>query len=294
MAAVLDWAGDDEPVPSSFPSSQHRVRGRRTAVRPGELPPEVAAALWRGDELGSAASSVVSSGFSALDAELPGGGWPCHTLTEILQPQATVAEWRLLAPTMRQVVAKRQHVVVIGPPKSPHLPGLRLMGLDERQLVWIQAEAPAERLWVTEQVIKANAAGVLVAWLPQARQEQIRRLQICAQACDGPVFLCRPAAAEHELSAAPLRLQLRFALDWELQVRLLKRRGPVHEGVITLPSVPGGLDTLLTPRLRRPSALWAARDAGRHDLVGGLPLHHPDALGRPAPRPASEPRASAH
>ena len=114
------------------------------------------------------------------------------------------------------------------------MPDLRHIGLDERQLVWIQAETPAERLWVTEQLVKANAVGLLLSWLPQARQEQIRRLQVCAQACEGPVFLCRPAAAEHEPSAAPLRVQLRFGLDWELHIHLLKRKGPTHEGIITL------------------------------------------------------------
>ena len=79
MAAVLEWAGDDEePVPSSFPSSQHRVRGRRTPARPGELPPEIEAAIWRGNQLGSPVTSVVASGFPGLDVELPGTGWPCQ------------------------------------------------------------------------------------------------------------------------------------------------------------------------------------------------------------------------
>ena len=91
---------------------------------------------------------MISTGFAALDAELPGAGWPCHSLTEILQPQPTVAGWRLLGPAMREVVATGSHIVVVGPPKSPHLPGLKHAGLDERHLVWIQADAPAERLWV--------------------------------------------------------------------------------------------------------------------------------------------------
>ena len=282
MAAILDWTGDDEePVPASFPSSQHRTRGRRTPARPGELPPDIQAAIWRGDQLGSPVSTVISSGFAALDAELPGSGWPCHSLTEILQPQPTVTEWRLLAPAMRQVVASGGNIVVVGPPKSPHLPGLKYAGLDERHLVWIQAEAPAERLWVTEQLIKTNAAGLLVSWLPQARQEQIRRLQVCAQACEGPAFLCRPAAAEHESSAAPLRIQLTFGPDWELHVGLLKRKGPTHEGQIALRSVPGGLESIITPRLRTPSALIASRK---------LRDAQPHAVGSPAPRqPALRP-----
>jgi len=290
MAAVLEWTGDDEePVPASFPSPQHRVRGRRTAAHPVELPPDIQAALWRGNELGSQVTTVVSTGFTALDAELPGAGWPCHSLTEILQPQPTVAEWRLLAPAMRLVVARGGNIVVVGLPNSPHLPGLKYAGLDERHLVWIQAETPAERLWVTEQLVKTNAAGLLVSWLPQARQEQIRRLQVCAQACDGPVFLCRPTAAQHEPSAAPLRVHLRFGLDWELHIHVLKRKGPTHEGDITLSSVPGGLESIITPRLRKPSQLIAARQISDGQRDG-----QPHVVGSPAPRQAPVRRVTAH
>lgn len=149
---------------------------------------------------------------------------------------------------------------MVGPPKHPHLPGLVHEGLDQRHLVWIQADAPAERLWVTEQLIKSNAAGAIISWLPQARQEQIRRLQIGAQGCDGLVFLFRPEAAQHEASAAPLRLHASYGLDWELRVHVFKRRGPVHEGVIVLPSVPGGLSAVLTPRLRHPSQFINVRE----------------------------------
>ncbi|MGL6112442.1 MAG: translesion DNA synthesis-associated protein ImuA, partial [Rubrivivax sp.] len=141
----------------------------------------------------------------------------------------------------------------------------------------------------TEQLVKTNAAGLLVSWLPQARQEQIRRLQVCAQACDGPVFLCRPAAAEHEPSAAPLRVQLRFGLDWQLHVHLLKRKGPAHEGEVTLSSVPGGLESILTPRLRRPSHLLASRHVGDDPREGQAHV-----VGSAAPRQPTVRRVTAH
>lgn len=292
MAAVLERAGDDD-APAPAPASSPRVgpglapgfgSGSAPGFVPAELPPAVASAVWRGAELGSPVTAVLASGFKALDAELPGGGWPCHSLTEVLQVQASVAEWRLLAPAMRQVVAAGRDIVLVGPPRTPHLPGLQYVGIDERRLVWVQTETPAERLWVTEQLVKANAAGLLVAWLPQARQEQIRRLQVCAQACEGPVFLCRPASAQHEASAAPLRVQLRFGLDWELHLQILKRKGPAHEGVLALPSVPGGLESIITPRLRQPSVLIARRDA----------REVPDVVGSPAPRRTALRRAEAH
>ncbi|MEZ5703191.1 MAG: hypothetical protein R3E42_16370 [Burkholderiaceae bacterium] len=127
--------------------------------------------------------------------------------------------------------------------------------MSEKQLVWIQAETPAERLWSAEQLIKANACGALIAWLPQVRAEQIRRLQVLAAGCEAPVFVCRPASAVKQSSAAPLRLLARTGLDWELLVEVFKRKGPPLEATLRLPSVPAGLQSILTPRLRLPSAL---------------------------------------
>ena len=223
------------------------------------LPPAVEAAVWRGSDLGSPLTHVLPTGWPALDEALPGQGWPGHQLTEILQAQPSVAEWRLVGPVLRSVVAAKQQVAVVGPPKTPHLPGLRHVGLEADHLVWIQAETPSERLWVVEQLLKSAACGAVLAWLPQARPEQLRRLQVLAQGHEGPVFLFRPQGAQHEASPAPLRLLLSYGLDWVLQVHVLKRRGPQHEGWIELPSVPGGLASILTPRLRRPSRLMAGR-----------------------------------
>lgn len=225
----------------------------RPAATPGTLPPHVEAAIWRGDVLGTQVTTVVSTGHAALDSELPGGGWPCHSLTEVLSPQPSTLEWRLLGPALRLVVADGRQVVAIGPPKIPNLPGLQHEGIDARHFVWLKAETPAERLWCTEQLVRANAAGAVLAWLPQARQEQLRRLQVRAQSNDGPVFLFRPAAAQHEASPAPLRVMASTGPDWELRIHVFKRRGPVHDGTVVLPSIPGGLASVLTPRMRTPS-----------------------------------------
>ena len=266
MAAVLEWVGDEDGGPAQAFDRPSKSRSRRS--QPGQLPPEVEAALWRGTDMGRQACPVVSSAFADLDQELPGGGWPCQSLSEVLSPQPSVLEWRLIGPALRNIVAAGKSVVVVGPPKKPHLPGLHHAGIDERHLVWVQAEAPSERLWCTEQLVKANACGALVSWLPQARPEQIRRLQVCAQACEGPVFLFRPAAAQHESSAAPLRVLATFGLDWELQVHVFKRRGPVHDGLVHLKSVPGGLASVLTPRLLKPSQFLLTREVAAN-VVGG-------------------------
>jgi protein ImuA len=158
---------------------------------------------------------------------------------------------------LRAQAAAGRSTVLVAPPWRPHLPGLRQLGLDERHLVWVQAGTVAERLWCTEQLIKANAFGALVAWLPQARPEQVRRLQVCALASDGLVFLCRPAAAQHESSAAPLRVLARPRPDWMLELQVLKRRGPALDQPLQLHAVPGRLQAVLTRRTAQPSRLRA-------------------------------------
>lgn len=273
MTAAANSAWHNDEAPSETPG-----RRLRAVVTPGQIPQ----GILRGSELGSQVAEVVSTGWPALDAELPGGGWPCRSITEILSPQPAVIEWRLLGAALRQVVAGKDQVVLIGPPKHPHLPGLVHEGLTASQLVWVQAETPVERLWVTEQMVKSNVAGVIVAWLPQARQEQIRRLQVCASACQAPVFLCRPEAARHESSAAPLRVHVGYGLDWELQVDVFKRRGPALDRQLQLPSVPSGLASVLTPRLQKPSRLFdgmetvdavVGRTAPQHRSVQRLAVH---------------------
>lgn len=233
-------------MPTSLSDTPSHHRGHDLST----LPPGVAAALWRGDALGGGDMRTVPSGHAVLDAALPGGGWPCQALTEILSPQPALCEWRLLGPGLRALAGAGRPVVLVGPPRDPHLPGLLQAGLRARDLVWIDARTVAERLWAAEQLLQSQPeGGALLVWLPQVRAVALRRLQVRAQTCACPVFLFRPDSAAHEASPTPLRLAVLPAADWQLRVRLLKCRGPALDGVLDLPAVPAGLARLLTPRL---------------------------------------------
>ena len=222
----------------------------------GQLPSSISQAIWRATEVGQVGQAVVSSGFDVLDAQLPDGGWPCNAITEVLQPQPSLCEWRLLSPSLAGLVATGGQILLVGPPKRPHAPGLLKLGITERSLVWIAADTPAERLWTTEQLVKANPrGGAILAWLPQARAEQLRRLQVHAQSCDCPVFLFRPEAAQLDASPAPLRVLASLGADWRLNVSVLKRKGALMDGSISIPSIPGTLASFFTPRLLHPSQL---------------------------------------
>jgi protein ImuA len=181
--------------------------------------------IWRGDALGSAADPVVSSGFDELDKELPGGGWPTRNLTELLLTAEGVGEISLLGPSLGQIAGSGKNILLVGPPYIPYMHAWENLDIDSRRIVMARVYKPAERLWVFEQGIKSAAFGVVIGWLSQISQQMTRRLQITARATSSLVFLFRPASAQFEPSAAPLRLMLGSVRQHALSVRLLKRRG---------------------------------------------------------------------
>lgn len=266
-----------EPEPSSAappaPTELDLVAPAQNAGSPAaSLPPELADTVWRGNQLGGGRAAFVSTGFPALDAQLTDGGWPCGSLTEVLQSQPSLLEWRLIGPCLRSLVSgvnAGRTVVVIGHPKRPHLLGLRHLGLEEDNLLWVKVDLPSHRLWATEQAIRSNSTAAILTWLPQARPEQLRRLQVLAQGCECPIFIIRPVEARHDPSPAPLRVLGSLLIDWQVKLEILKRRGPAHETPLALDSIPGGLQHVLTKRMRYPSRYLATKEA-RH------------ALGRPA------------
>jgi protein ImuA len=181
--------------------------------------------IWRGDALGSAADPVVSSGFDELDKELPGGGWPTRNLIELLLTAEGLGEISLLAPSLGQITGNRRNILLVGSPYIPYMHAWENLDIDSRRIVMARVYQPAECLWVLEQGIKSAAFGVVIGWLSQISQQMTRRLQIIARAASSLIFLFRPASAQFEPSAAPLRLMLGSARQHALSVRLLKRRG---------------------------------------------------------------------
>ena len=203
------------------------------ALRLHAVPPAELAGVWRGTELARQTQATLTSGHALLDRELPGQGWPLAQLTEILQAQSGLHEWRLLLPALR-VAAAQGPLVLIGAPHLPNLPALASLGIAPERVLRVEARTPAERLWAAEQTLRCRELGALLAWLPQARAEQLRRLQLAGHSAQALVFALRPLEAQHESSPAPLRLSLRAGTGQSLAVQLLKRRGPLLDTPLEL------------------------------------------------------------
>jgi len=215
-------------------------------------------ALWRAHQLGRSGAAGVASGFAALDAQLPGGGWPVGVLTELLLPHAGVGELRLLAPAL--VALQQQRCVMwVDPPAAPCAWALAALGIDMQRLVLVRSRSSlqprarallpaADMLWALEQALKSGHLGAVLGWLPaRLPADALRRLQLAAQAHAGPVFLLRDAQQRSQPSAAPLRLLLASAGPDLLRVTLLKRRGPPLLQPLTLALPP----VLSAPALAR-------------------------------------------
>ena len=216
-------------------------------------------ALWRAHQLARPRQAVAASGHAELDAQLPGGGWPAGVLSELLLPHAGVGELRLLAPALAALQRQQRSVMWFDPPAAPCAWALSALGIDVRQLVVVHSRAglssaarpllpAADILWALEQALKSGHLGAVLAWLPaRLPADALRRLQLAAQAHDGPAFLLRDAQMRSQPSAAPLRLLLGSAGPDLLQVTLLKRRGPPLAQPLTLALAP----VLSAPALAR-------------------------------------------
>jgi protein ImuA len=122
--------------------------------------------------------------------------------------------------------------------------------------LWVNAAAAATRLWSCEQALRCADVTAVLAWLPQARSAQLRRLQMAAAEYSKLLFVMRPAGAQDEASPAALRLQLApylasatdrvgVAASDALQVHLRKRRGPPLDQPLQLQARAARLSLLL-------------------------------------------------
>jgi protein ImuA len=219
-------------------------------------PPTAIDGVWRGSELATATFDTKATGFSALDVELPGAGWPKGALTEVLQVQPGLHEWRLLLPALRGATAK-EPVVLIGCPHLPNLPAISCHGVSTDAVLVVDAQRPADRLWAAEQALRCGQVGAVLTWLPKAQPEQLRRLQMASNlGGKALVFAFRPAACERESSPAPLRLRVEGLSRLGLEIHVVKRRGPSLDHPVRIPA-PFPVVASLRKRLRMQPALHA-------------------------------------
>lgn len=221
------------------------------------LAEEIHPSLWRASQLARGRGRVVDTGYPALSAELPGGGWPLGALVDLLVQQPGVGELRLLRPALSG--AGNRPIALVQPPHTPDGLGLSYIGLAIDQVLRIKTPTSADALWSAEQILRAGSCSALVFWAQYAQSSSLRRLHLAAQSSETLFVMVRPLAAAQDASPALLRLALRPSADG-LSIDIVKRRGPARAESLSIPLQPTPVLFSRHARLsRRPLAEVAAR-----------------------------------
>ncbi len=176
--------------------------------------------VWRGQSTGLP-DRIQPTGHVSLDAVLPAGGWPDAALSEILLAREGMGELQLLWPTLARLSSAGERIALVAPPFIPYVPSWHAAGVDQQQLVMINASAD-QAMWAAEQCLRSGCFGAVLCWPQRADDRALRRLQVAAETGGTLAFAYRALTEAANPSPAALRL----VLDGEPgEVRIHKCRG---------------------------------------------------------------------
>jgi protein ImuA len=182
--------------------------------------------VWQASR-GRRRSSVLPTGYQALNGKLHDGGWPDSATTELLAPLIGMGELRLLAPGLRQVQRQRPWLTFIDPPHLPFAAALAQQGINPDGVLIISPRSPADLLWSAEQVLQSGCCGAVLTWATglNLTTHQLRRLQQAAHRGHCWHTLFRHPQVQRQPSPSALRIELNCNAQGLLQLDILKQRG---------------------------------------------------------------------
>ena len=203
--------------------------------------------LWRAGQMGerqAQSQAGIPTGFTLLDEQLPGAGWPNAGLAELMLGSAGIGELRLLVPALHAMSQQQNRWVAwINPPFVPYAPALQAVGIDISKILLIHPRSHLDALWALERACRSGSCSSALAWLDEKKLKlkDTQRLQVAAK--QGRTFTClfRPQSACAHSSMAELRLALRAATPGQVELDILKRRGgwPLHNLVLPVAEATG-------------------------------------------------------
>jgi cell division inhibitor SulA len=217
--------------------------------------------VWRGDGRADVAVPSVGTGHAALDAILPGGGWPRAALTELLVTRPGIGELSLLLPALARLSREDQWIALAAPPHVPYAPALASASVNLARLLVVSCVDGSDTLWAMEQALASGSCSAVLGWPSFLNERSLRRLQLAAET-GRAIGICFSLGQATSSSLAALRLQLSPAGD-RLRVHVLKVRGS-GSGTTLL------LDVRPTCAERRRTEALNAEDAeGSEERPGG-------------------------
>lgn len=195
--------------------------------------------LWRASSIDCHYRQQTPSGFSELDAELPGGGWPAAGLSELLHDKPGIGEFRLLLPGLARLSQTQgRWLLLVSPPYIPYPPALAQAGINLSRVIVTRLATDRDYLWVMEKALASQSCSAVVAWPGKLQSKQLRRLQVASKGGGSWGILLRAKREAANPSPAELRLLLEPSKNRQdnsaVTVTVMKRRGSWQSGAITI------------------------------------------------------------
>lgn len=193
--------------------------------------------LWSARHWQETRIPAIPSGQTALDEQLPGGGWPLGSVTEILLDHRATGELRLLLPALAQLSTQDlRWQLWLNPPLQPCAPALQQWQLDTERILLAQADHANDLCYCLEKSLLSGGCQAALIWCGKLDKALMRRIQLAAESAQAPVFLLRPASFAQHPSVAALRLRLHA----NQRLDILKRRAgwPLNDIELSQPLTP--------------------------------------------------------
>ncbi len=184
--------------------------------------------LWRGTRTTKTRrAATLDTGFTALNQQLHGQGWPTDSITELGLAEAGLGELRLLMPALRALQQRdpQQNIIWIAPPFLPFAPALEKAQINVNKLTILQLNNIADILWSAEQSLLADCCAAVFCWTGNYNlsTRELRRLQLAAEKTNTWHVLFRHSDCLKQSSAAGLRVHLQSDSFSRLKLHILKQ-----------------------------------------------------------------------
>ncbi|MCC9605524.1 hypothetical protein LOC68_22515 [Blastopirellula sp. JC732] len=155
------------------------------------------------------AAEVVSTGCTAVDQLLPGGGVRRGGLIEWIAQTHGGGAGTLSLIAARQVCPAEKTVVIIDAERRIAPAALANLGFDLSKVWIVRPQTKQEAWWTGEEALRCAAVGLVWADIQHLPTTQFRRWQLAVEASQGVGFLLRPELALRHTSWADARLLVR-------------------------------------------------------------------------------------
>lgn len=170
------------------------------------------------------AAAAISTGYPALDAMLPRGGWPVGGITEIFCADDSRLVLPLVWPALARLSQAKRWLAMIAPPNAPSRAELQAEGIDLGHVLMIHPHATSNGLWAVEHALRAGTCAAVLSWVNQADRHAMQDLRGAALAGNSCGLIFRPHWTMEQPGIDSLRLRVTATAAHGLYVELLEQR----------------------------------------------------------------------